>query len=178
MFCFARFWKVGTDERTDGCTDRRTDGRHVQKQLSLPALTVGRPSGSIAETNRPRKRYMMLGGSLNSWTLVRNTFENNITKQYYKNINLQYYPSQVLLLNLIPSASGCVGLIRFTGIVGKNFLLSHEWSCVCNFPSALTTFSYNSMSARFLAVIFFHLHTTRGVDFYKRTVTTHSYSYV
>ena len=26
----------------------RTNGRHVQKQWSLPAVTVGRPSGSIA----------------------------------------------------------------------------------------------------------------------------------
>ena len=35
LFCFARFWKVGTD------------GQHMRKQLSLPAVTVGRPSGSI-----------------------------------------------------------------------------------------------------------------------------------
>ena len=34
LFCFARFWKVGTD------------GRHVRKQWSPPAVTVGRPSGS------------------------------------------------------------------------------------------------------------------------------------
>ena len=33
--------------RTDGRTDRQTDGQHVQKQLSLPAVTMGRPSGSI-----------------------------------------------------------------------------------------------------------------------------------
>ena len=32
---FVLFWKLGTD------------GRHVQKQLSLPAVTVGRPRGSI-----------------------------------------------------------------------------------------------------------------------------------
>ena len=32
---FARFWKVGTN------------GQHVWKQLSLPAVTVGRASGSI-----------------------------------------------------------------------------------------------------------------------------------
>ena len=32
---FVLFWKVGMD------------GRHVRKQLSLPAVTVGRPSGSI-----------------------------------------------------------------------------------------------------------------------------------
>ena len=35
LFCFARFWKVGTD------------GQHVRKQWSLSAVTVGRPSGSI-----------------------------------------------------------------------------------------------------------------------------------
>ena len=29
-----------------GRTDRRTIERHVQKQWSLPAVTVGRPSGS------------------------------------------------------------------------------------------------------------------------------------
>ena len=37
LFCFARFWKVGTDGRKNG--------QHVQKQWSLPA-TVGWPSGS------------------------------------------------------------------------------------------------------------------------------------
>ena len=34
LFCFARFWKVGTD------------GRHVQKQWSLLAVTAGQQSGS------------------------------------------------------------------------------------------------------------------------------------
>ena len=37
LFCFAIFWKVGTDG----------DGQHLWKSLSLPASTVGRPSGSI-----------------------------------------------------------------------------------------------------------------------------------
>ena len=41
LFCFVRFWKVGTDGRTYS--------RHVQKQWSLPAVTVGRPSGSRRE---------------------------------------------------------------------------------------------------------------------------------
>ena len=27
----------------------RTDGRHVQKQVSLPAVTVGRPRGSTSQ---------------------------------------------------------------------------------------------------------------------------------
>ena len=40
LFCLLDFKKWG---RTDG----RTNGRHVQKQWSLPAVTVGRPSGSI-----------------------------------------------------------------------------------------------------------------------------------
>ena len=35
LFSFARFWKV------------EVDGQHVRKQWSLPAVTVGRPSGSI-----------------------------------------------------------------------------------------------------------------------------------
>ena len=39
LCCFDRFWKVGTDGRTDG--------QHVQKQWSLPAVTMGRPVGSI-----------------------------------------------------------------------------------------------------------------------------------
>ena len=34
LFCFSRF------ENTDG----RTDGQHVRKQLSLPAVTLGWPS--------------------------------------------------------------------------------------------------------------------------------------
>ena len=36
LFCFARF------EKGDG----RTDGQHMQKQLSLPVVTLGWPSGS------------------------------------------------------------------------------------------------------------------------------------
>ena len=31
---------------TDGLTDRRTDGQHVRKQLSLPAEIASRPNGS------------------------------------------------------------------------------------------------------------------------------------
>ena len=44
LFCFARFEKWG---RTDG----RTDGQHVQKQLSLRAVTLGWPNGSIRSVN-------------------------------------------------------------------------------------------------------------------------------
>ena len=51
-FCLARFWKVRTCWRTD----RRTNGRHVQKQLSLPAVTVGWPSGS----KRLKKTFITL----------------------------------------------------------------------------------------------------------------------
>ena len=40
-FKFLLFWKVGTDGRTNG--------RHVQKQWSLPDMTVGRPCGSILD---------------------------------------------------------------------------------------------------------------------------------
>ena len=36
LFCMAKFLKV-----------ERTDGRHVRKQLSLPAVTVDWPGGSI-----------------------------------------------------------------------------------------------------------------------------------
>ena len=46
LFCFARFWKVGLDRR------------HAQKQWSLPAVTVGRPSGSIF-LNNVRKEYFL-----------------------------------------------------------------------------------------------------------------------
>ena len=42
LFCFSRFEKWGR-------TDERTYGQHVRKQLSLPALTLGWPSGSIIE---------------------------------------------------------------------------------------------------------------------------------
>ena len=35
---------------TDGRTDELTNGRHVQKQWSLPEVTVGRPRGSISKT--------------------------------------------------------------------------------------------------------------------------------
>ena len=38
-FSFTRFWKVGTDGRTDG--------RHVRKLWFLPSVTLGWPSGSI-----------------------------------------------------------------------------------------------------------------------------------
>ena len=37
LFCFVKGW--------DGW-DRRTYGRQVRKQFSLPAVTVGRPRGS------------------------------------------------------------------------------------------------------------------------------------
>ena len=50
-FKFVLFWKVGTDIRTDG----RTNGQQVQKQWSLPAVTVGRPRGSIYFF-RPKKQ--------------------------------------------------------------------------------------------------------------------------
>ena len=43
LFCFARFWKVGTDV----CPNGLMDGQHVRKQWSLQAVTVGRPSGSM-----------------------------------------------------------------------------------------------------------------------------------
>ena len=36
LFCFSRFEKWG-----------RTEGEHVRKQLSLPSVTLGWPSGSI-----------------------------------------------------------------------------------------------------------------------------------
>ena len=39
--------KMGTDGRTDKRTNERTNERYVQKQWSLPAVTVGRPRGSI-----------------------------------------------------------------------------------------------------------------------------------
>ena len=42
LFCFARFEKWGW-----------TDGQHVQKQLSLPAVVVGWPSGSIYMSTIP-----------------------------------------------------------------------------------------------------------------------------
>ena len=44
-----------------GRTDGRTDGRHVQKQLSLPTVTVGRPRGSI---------FMCYKTSCISWRMI------------------------------------------------------------------------------------------------------------
>ena len=40
-----------------GRTDGRTDGRHVQKQWSLPAVTVGRPRGSIDSMLSPSQLW-------------------------------------------------------------------------------------------------------------------------
>ena len=46
LFCFSRFEKWG-----------RTYGQHVRKQWSLPAVTLGWPSGSMRNMERPTKEY-------------------------------------------------------------------------------------------------------------------------
>ena len=50
LFRFAKFWKVGTD---DVCMY----GQHVQKQWSLSAVTMGRPSGSIIKAKIVQYEY-------------------------------------------------------------------------------------------------------------------------
>ena len=51
LFCFEKW----------GWTYGRTDGRHVQKQLTLPGVTVGRPRGSIDScSNSNQKKTVKL----------------------------------------------------------------------------------------------------------------------
>ena len=53
LFCFSRFDKWGR-------TYVRTYGQHVRKQLSLPAVTLGWPSGSINQISYANCRVKVM----------------------------------------------------------------------------------------------------------------------
>ena len=55
LFCITRLWNVGTDRQ------------HVRKQLSLPVVTVVRPSGSIGVNISGQAAYIFLP-LMYSWT--------------------------------------------------------------------------------------------------------------
>ena len=64
LFCFARFEKWG-----------RTDRQHVRKKLSLPAVTVDWPSGSINSAIIFMNEMLSLRGTWLNHTIVMKPFQ-------------------------------------------------------------------------------------------------------